>query len=131
MVLVGTMPCCHEAAKRHAAPSLPLRVENLTPPIPGAEPSRLDVKSVPGGLQVNMIEGLACDGSWIWRAHRTAQNAIVVQLTDDNHSSTRISCASMVHQKVTVSGLSAGSYEVHVALPTGYGAVDRQITVER
>jgi hypothetical protein len=81
-----------------------------------------------GGIEIELIEGLACDGAWSWRATRRGAKAITVQLVDENHQRTRTSCASMVHQKVTVT-VGAGSYQVHVALPAGYGTLDRQITV--
>jgi hypothetical protein len=106
-----------------------VHTENLEAPMPGEAPSKLDLTATKGGLVVDMIEGLACDGQWVWRAHRAGPGRVTVQLLDENHSSTRTSCASMVHQRVTVSGLAPGAYSVHVAMPTGYDSYDRKVTV--
>lgn len=113
------------------AGALQVHVDNLTAPMPGEAPSRLDVKATKGGLVVDMIDGLACDGSWVWRAHRAGPGRVTVTLSDENHSSVRSSCAGMVHDRVTVSGLPPGSYQVHVAMPTGYGSLDKRVTVKR
>jgi len=109
--------------------TLVVQTQDLTAPMPGAVLSKLDVQATPGGLVVEMIEGLACDGSWKWRARRAGSRAITIELSDENHSSMRTSCASMVHQRVTVSGLAPGAYHVHVAMPTGYSSLDRTVTV--
>lgn len=109
--------------------ALVVHTQDLTAPVPGAVPSKLDVQATKGGLVVEMIEGLACDGSWKWRAHRTGSNGVTVRLSDENHSSMRTSCARMVHQRVAVSGLAPGTYHVHVRMPTGYGSLDRTVKV--
>lgn len=120
---------CHSQAKHGTA--LAVHVDELTPPMPGAVPSKLDVTADKGGLLVEMVEGLACDGDWVWKAQRTGPAHVTVTLSDENHSSVRSSCAGMVHDRVTVSGLPPGSYQVHVAMPTGYGSLDKRVTVKR
>lgn len=108
--------------------ALPVRVESLTPPMPGGRGAMLEARAVHGGLEVELIEGLACDGAWKWRATRTSASEVRVVLIDENRSPKRSSCASMVHQRVTVT-LAPGRYRVRVVLPTGYASIDRQITV--
>lgn len=112
-----------------AGAALGVHVEDLTPPAPGAAPSKVEVRAAKGGLAIDMVEGLACDGHWVWQAHRTGPGRVTVRLSDENHSSMRSSCARMVHQRVRVPGLAPGVYHVHVAMPTGYGSIDHTITV--
>ncbi len=111
------------------ATALGVQVEELAAGMPRAAPSKLDVTADKGGLVLELREGLACDGHWVWRAVRTGPGRVTLRLSDENHSSMRSSCARRVHERVTVSGLEPGSYQVHVAMPTGYGSLDRRVTL--
>jgi hypothetical protein len=94
----------------------------------GAPPGRLDAKAFTDGIAVESLEGLACDGVWVWRAERVDTTHVVVTLADQNHHAVRKSCATFKHERVVVA-LPKGTYHLHVSMPPGYVTLDRDVTV--
>jgi hypothetical protein len=110
-----------------ATEDVPIAIESSTPVEP-AEPSRCDLKGTSRGFTIDFIEGLACDGTWKWRAQREGRHKIIVSLKDENTSTQRSSCAQKVRYKLLVT-IASGTYEVQFKLPRGYGSPQKPVTV--